>query len=87
MPKFPRSSILPKNNQPTPEIEQPPGDLPKKFPQNPEPLSYDGLEASEKQEASPGNREGSGEDPLVESGLPDNDPERPRQDEIEKSME
>jgi len=63
--------------QPTqPEI-QPPGPPPKSFPP-PQPLSDDGLEAAKKESSNP-PREGSGEDPAVESGVAENDPERPPQ--------
>jgi hypothetical protein len=70
---------------PQPEITPPPGDVPKKFPE-PTPLSDDGLEAAKQDTSGPG-RTGSGEDPFVESGLPENDPERPRETPEEQSME
>lgn len=72
---------------PTPDFEPIPGSPPKKFPNQPEPLS------TQTPQSSPGGnddtpaRSGSGEDPLVESGLPDNDPEQPRESDEEKSME
>jgi hypothetical protein len=73
------------NNDPQPEITPPPGDLPKKFPES-TPLSDDGVEVA-KQEGSSPHRNGSGEDPFVESGIPENDPEQPRETPEEQSME
>jgi len=64
-------------NQSIPEVPQPPGDLPKNFPEK-TPLSDDGVEAAKKEAASP-MKPGPGEDPLIESGLPEDDPERPRE--------
>jgi hypothetical protein len=45
----------------------------------------DGLEAAKKKESSGTMKSGSGEDPFVESGLPENDPERPRETPEEQS--
>jgi hypothetical protein len=75
-----------KSNPPRPEIEPPAGDLPKRFPEQ-QPLSDDGLEAAKRNASNtiPEARQTPGEDPLVESGLPDDDPERPRETEEEKS--
>jgi hypothetical protein len=47
-------------------------------------LSDDGLEAAKKEAAST-MKPASGEDPLVESGLPEDDPERPRETPEEQS--
>lgn len=76
----------PKSTSPRPEIEPPPGDLPKRFPEQ-QPLSDDGLEAGKRNAANaiPAAHANPGEDPLVESGLPEDDPERPRQTDEEKS--
>lgn len=71
---------------PTPEIEPSPGSLPKTFPENPEPLSSQGQTSPDESSDSPA-RSGSGEDNLVESGLPENDPEQPKQSDEDKSME
>lgn len=73
---------------PTPDFEPIPGSPPKKFPDQPVPLS------TQSPKMSPGEDEPSqsasdgeeSEDPLVESGLPDNDPEQPRQTDVQKSM-
>jgi hypothetical protein len=70
-------------NQARSESTLPPGELPKHFPEK-TPLSDDGIEAAKKEAASP-MKPGPGEDPLVESGLPDNDPERPRETPEEQS--
>lgn len=53
----------------------------------PTPLSDDGLEAAKKDETASDRRLGSGEDPLVESGLPEDDPEQPRETDTQKSLE
>jgi hypothetical protein len=59
-----------------------PVDLPKKFPEQ-TPLTDDGIEAAKKEAASP-MKSGSGEeDQQLESGIPQNDPERPRPRETE----
>jgi hypothetical protein len=77
----------PRGHEPVPEISPPPGDLPKKFPEA-TPLSDDGLEAAKKESASTmkAGSSGGGENPFVESGLPDHDPERPRETPEEQSM-
>lgn len=62
---------------------QAPGELPKHFPER-TPLSDDGVEAAKKEAASP-MKSAAGEDPLIESGLPENDPERPRETPEEQS--
>jgi len=72
-------------SEPKPEIE-PPGTLRKKSPTPPKPLDDDGLEAAKK-ETTPSSRNESGEDPMVESGVPEHDPEQPRETDEEKSME
>ena len=66
-----------------PDRPAPPVRLPKKFPER-TPLSDDGLEAAKKEAAST-MKPVSGEDPLVESGLPEDDPERPRETPEEQS--
>ncbi|HEX2860791.1 MAG TPA: hypothetical protein VHN79_04095 [Lacunisphaera sp.] len=71
-------TIRNQGSQPHPEIPAPPGDLPKNFPEK-TPLSDDGVETAKREASSSMMKEGAGEDPLVESGLPDNDPERPRE--------
>ncbi len=76
----------PKSAKPRPEIEPPPGDLPKRFPEQ-QPLSDDGLEAAKRNDSNviPAAHETPGEDPLVESGLPEDDPEHPRRTDEENS--
>jgi hypothetical protein len=79
----------------TPEIEPPPGTPPKRFPEHPSPLSGDQLDPAQKSAQGtpegPGSpsREGSGEDPNVESGVDKNDPEQQAagDDTVEKSFE
>ena len=66
-----------------PDKPPPPVKLPAKFPEQ-APLSDDGLEAAKRESAST-MRSPSGEDPLIESGLPENDPERPRETPEEQS--
>lgn len=72
---------------PTPDFEPIPGSVPKRFPNQPEPLSTQTPSSSPDEETEAPVRSGSGEDPLVESGLPDNDPEQPKETDEEKSME
>lgn len=74
----------PKSNAPTPDFEPIPGSVPKQSPKPAEPLAAQSPPMSPNEESP--NRSGSGEDPLVESGLPDNDPERPQQTDEERSM-
>lgn len=76
-------------NSPTPDFEPIPGSPPKRFPDKPEPLStqHPRSSAAEGEDDDTPARSGSGEDPLVESGLPDNDPERPKETDEGKSME
>jgi hypothetical protein len=83
-----KSVPSPRSDEPKPEVQPPPGDVPKKFPES-TPLSDDGLEAAKSESTGPGKSgsSGSGEDPFVESGLPENDPERPRETPEEQSME
>jgi hypothetical protein len=69
-----------------PEIEPPPGSLPKRFPGNPEPLSGQENESSKPDDA-PSTRLGSGEDPSVESGVDHDDPEQPAETDVDKSFE
>lgn len=71
---------------PRPDFEPIPGSVPKKFPNQPEPLGTEPARSSSGEEDKEPDRSGSGEDPLVESGLPDNDPEQPRETDEEKSM-
>ncbi len=70
---------------PAPDIEPIPGTLPKKFPEQPEPM--DRQPVKPQQDDATSSRSGSGEDPLVESGVPDNDPEQPKETDEEKSMQ
>jgi len=70
---------------PSPDFEPIPGSVPKKFPDEPEPLSTRSPKRPPQDDDAPA-RSGSGEDPLVESGIPDNDPEQPRETDEEKSM-
>lgn len=60
-----------------PDKPPPPVKLPTKFPER-APLSDDGLEAAKKEAAST-MMPASGEDPFVESGQPEDDPEQPRE--------
>jgi len=74
--------------KPQPEINPVPGDVPRKSPKGPEPLSTKSPEYSpgeESDESTTVDSESSGEDRLVESGLPDDDPEQPRETEVDKS--
>jgi len=57
--------------------------VPKNFPEEVA-LTDDGLESAKKESTST-MKSGSGEDPFVESGLPENDPERPRETPEEQS--
>jgi hypothetical protein len=84
----PNSTSFPRSDEPKPELTPPPGDVPKRFPEK-TPLSDDGVEAAKKEstESMRSASSGSGEDPFVESGLPENDPERPRETPEEQSME
>ncbi|MDB6115523.1 MAG: hypothetical protein JWQ62_2468 [Lacunisphaera sp.] len=84
---MPKKSRPPSRSQTSPEPEiQPPGVFPKKSPNPPQPLDDDGLEAA-KRDTTPSSRNESGPDPIVESGIPDHDPEQPRETDEEKSME
>lgn len=67
----------------TPDISTPPGNGPTHFPER-QPMSDDGLEGAKK-DASVSMKSGGGEDPFVESGVPENDPERPRETPEEQS--
>ena len=85
-----------------PEIDPQPGSPPKRFPDTPVPLSDDGLEASKKRDAEAasgagsssrvvgppdsGSNPGSGGDPAVESGRPEHDPERPKEEPHQRPM-
>jgi hypothetical protein len=79
----------------SPEIEPPAGSPPKRFPPIPEPLANRQEKKAEteksaaKPEEPPSTRQGSGEDPNVESGVDKNDPEQQAagDDEVEKSFE
>lgn len=82
MSQRPSSSRTPK-----PEIEPIPGDVPKKFPNMPEPLDAGQPQHPQSDDDDAPMRSGAGEDPLVESGLPDNDPEQPKESDEEKSMQ
>lgn len=66
-----------------PDKPFPPARLPRRFPER-APLSDDGIEAAKKEAAST-MKPVSGEDPLVESGLPEDDPERPQETSEEQS--
>ena len=77
-------SSAPQGREPQPEINPPAGDVPKQFPPK-DPLAEKDNGSPDRQAGGP-SRSGSGEDPFVESGLPDNDPERPRQSPEEQSM-
>lgn len=61
---------------PTPDFEPIPGSLPKQSPRPPEPMSTKGPKTSADDDEP--ERSGSGEDPSVESGVPENDPEQPK---------
>ncbi len=77
----------PRQPKSTPDIEQP-GALPKRFPNNPTPLSKQEDESSpEKPDDTPSTRLGSGEDTSVESGRDKNDPEQQADTDVEKSFE
>jgi hypothetical protein len=67
------------SSTPRPEIEPNPGSLPKQSPKPPEPMSAKGPKTSSDEDAH--ERSGSGEDPSVESGVPENDPEQPNRTE------
>lgn len=73
---------------PTPDFEPIPGSVPKKFPEQPAPLSTQSpkMSPNEDEPSQSGSDESGDEDPLVESGLPDNDPERPKETDEEQSM-
>ncbi len=75
------------NQSPKPDFEPIPGSVPKRFPNQPEPLSSQAEESSSGEEAEISAQAGPGEDPLIESGIPKNDPEQPRETDEEKSME
>jgi hypothetical protein len=81
---------VPKPRNPTkstqPEIEPARISPPKKFPENPEPIASKDNEDHQESSGAP-SKSGSGEDPLVESGLPPDDPEQPRETDEEKSMQ
>ena len=70
---------------PQPDI-QAPGLLPKKSANPPAPLDDDSLEAAKK-DSTTSSRNESGYDPRVESGIPEHDPEQPRETDEEKSMD
>jgi hypothetical protein len=70
------SSSTARRNHSNSDMAPPPADLPKNFPEK-TPLSDDGIEAAKKEAAS-SMKSGPGEDPLIESGTPKNDPEVPR---------
>jgi hypothetical protein len=83
-----------KDPQSSPEIEPPPGSPPKRFPDHPTPMSGDREDPAKKSAQGtpegPGApaREGSGEDPSVESGVDPDDPEQQAAgDDVEKSYE
>jgi hypothetical protein len=77
--------MRPKSIPPFPDpVKAGPG-VPRNFPEQAV-LSDDGIEAAKRESASTMKSEANpGEDPLTESGLPDNDPERPRQTPEEQS--
>jgi hypothetical protein len=76
--------MRPQSIPPFPANEPKPG-LPRKFPEQ-VPLSDDGLEAGKKESASTMKSAANpGEDPFVESGVPENDPEQPRETPEEQS--
>jgi len=76
----------PSSSAPKPDIEPIPGSLPKRFPNAPEPMSTQIPGPSPDGDPDSPARSGSGEDPLVESGLPEHDPERPRKTETEEPL-
>ncbi|HWA25722.1 MAG TPA: hypothetical protein VG734_08685 [Lacunisphaera sp.] len=74
--------------KPQPEVNPVPGDVPKKSPSGPEPLSTKSPEYSPGEEANASvdlDADSGGDNPLVESGVPDNDPEQPRETDEDKS--
>lgn len=71
---------------PKPDIEPIPGSVPKRFPNQPEPLASGAPSSSPDEQDDPSTRSGSGQGPEVESGLPDHDPERPRETIDDKPM-
>lgn len=67
----------------SPEASLPPRNQPGQSER--QPLSDDGLEGAKKEASFSSPRSGGGEDPFVESGVPENDPERPRETPEEQS--
>lgn len=74
------------SHAPTPDFEPIPGSPPKRFPNAPEPKSTKIPGPSPDGDPDSPARSGAGEDPTVESGVPDHDPEQPRKTEDEEPM-
>jgi len=79
----PSSRNKSQSQDPAPEIDPSPQTVPKKFPENPAPLDEGDSDEGASQHAGSGTRLGSGEDPMVESGMSENDPEQPDESELE----
>ncbi len=75
----------PKSIPPFPDPGKPRPGVPKHFPEEAV-LTDDGLESAKHESAST-MKSNPGEDPFVESGIPENDPEQPRQTPEEQSSD